>query len=491
MQPIILRSSPGWLLLFPVAASLAAQWPSSGLSLIHLESGSATLVVERSHGPVLRYRSPGGPDRSAPVSGDGILRHAFLAGLTPGALYTVESDAGSMRFRTPEADGRRWRLAVVGHTGGTHPRRRHPPEELVAQVEALRPDGVIHTGDAVYDCTPEAFRDEFLRLFDPVMSRVPLWIAPGNHECGFPSSNIDYETFKSALPYPYPASSRAKGAPPFYEVQRGPLRLIFLCYFRRALLPGGVQHAWLMERLADRSSTFTALVMGMGPSTFPERDEVLASLPPDSIDLILAGDGDGCWMSESDRPTILFNGSGGTTPHPITLIEILEHELVLNVYSRPGVIRFHRIIRDRRDYPAMLDIRPYFARGLAEGGKFEDGGARFERKDREGGIVAASGVLPPLEAKPRGLQIRIALEADRDSDNATASLHLGWRCRGTEDPGHRYRSQPFPVPLDGVSRLYHWPIPEASGAGPERAGFVIEAPPRQLRAIRIERFEVF
>lgn len=473
-------------------ASAHGQWPTEGISLIGLEPREARLVLEPGLGPMVRFQDDRGKAEMSEIRSSGTLGVAHLTGLLPDHVYRATVGQRQIRFRTPSETQERFRLAIVGHTGGTSPRQKHSPESLVARLRAERPDGVFHAGDAVYACNENAFIEEFFRLFAPVMENVPVWLAPGNHECGFPSATLDYQTFKRALPYPFPAEALSPEAPPFYEVQRGSLRILVLCYYRKALLPGTVQHAWLMGRLQDDRSTFTALVMGMGPSTFPERDAVMASLPAGKVDLIIGGDGEGCSLSTHTTPTILFNGSGGTGPHPLTMLQIDPHELVLNTYTGDDQIAHHRVIRDRRIYPAILDARGALASGLLEGVSLDPKTGALLRGELTGTILVASSELKPLAASPRGIQVSLAIACDETvAGLREANIYLAYRPRGHPDPRFRVRSQPMRLPMNGKPQLIHVPVGASGSSVPEAVGFIMEHPPENLRSITVDRFEVF
>jgi hypothetical protein len=302
----------------------------------------------------------------------------------------------------------------------------------------------------------------------------------------------EYETFKRCLPYPFPQASRALNSPPFYVLNRGPAQFLFLSYYDNALSPGTEQHRWLLDQLKNSEARFTILVMGMGQWPSPKREAVLASLPQGKIDLVIGGDGEGCWLSESTMPSVLFNGCGMGNPSAMTILEVAEHALTLNTFDSQETILFHRVIRDRTVYEQLVDVRARLDRGFIQGLSPDYDEGVFERGDSTATIILASGALPKPPRPARGIQLSVAAVTDKaGAHGLTVKVYLGYRPRGHPDPSFRRRSQPIAIDMNGEQTLIHWAIDRSLNEEMEAVGLQIEEPPSELRTLKIGRFDVF
>ena len=483
-----------WLLIPALATYLSAQWPTSGFSVLDLEATSARILVEHHGADTITLRSADGRETALVRKGDGPLEFLNIKDLQPSSQYELTCGSSTTSIRTPAKDQQHWRLAIVGHTGGTHSNRREVPQMLVGQIAGLRPDGVIHAGDAVYNCTPDTIRQEFLHLMDPVMRHVPTWIAPGNHECGYPADRPDYRTFRTTLPYPFASLDGASDGPPCYVVQRGSLRLLFLTYFHKALLPGTPQHTWLLEQLEQNSTPFTALVIGMGQSTFLEKDQVLASLPADKIDLLIGGDGEGLSLDTKGPIPILFNGSEGSRPSPYSVLEVTPHALILNCFGGPrSSLLHHLVIRDKTLYPVKSNVLASLAAGTIRGAQLDPVTGEILPDKKEELIAITSAPLKDTKEPVRGLQVVVSAKPmDPNGVPKTTAFYLRWRPRNGKGRSLTYRSQPFFVPLNNQPMILHMPMPElGKELSPNLVGLIIYKEKLNLAGFRVHHASLY
>ena len=435
-----------FLLAFITGAN--AQDPVAGLWLTDLGPRHAVVSwwAERADdGAPLLYGVRGEkPRRAAPVE-RGRFRSVRLELLEPEMTYEVRCGWRRTSFETPAATETELRIAVLGHTGGTHPRRRHPPQMQVARVRDLRPDAVIHAGDAVYWCTERAFRNEFFRFLDPVIRHVPVYLGPGNHECGFPAGAPSYDVFKRALAYPYADAARKEGAPPCWVVERGSVRMVFVTYFDERLRPGTPQRTWLDTVLSKRTKPFTFLICGLGQSTFRHRDEILKSLPGDQIDLLIGGDGEGASITKEHGHDILFCGSSRHDAHPYALLECRLHEVVINVYDTSGKALLHHTLHDRSPRTLKADLLPAFGKpAFLEGGTV--------KLDADGlHIHPGPGVFQCWAGVPRGKtgrSVQFEMSVVVEGKHAPhQDVYVQWHPKDHPVGRMAYRSKPQPVAL--------------------------------------------
>lgn len=111
-----------------------------------------------------------------------------IAGLRPGRVYHYQaavSGPGESRselpvqvVHTPPPPGRPLRVVLYGDSRSGHAVHT----QLVQAILAEDPDLVLSTGDVVERGTEEGDWDRFFSVAGPLIARVPLYLAPGNHE---------------------------------------------------------------------------------------------------------------------------------------------------------------------------------------------------------------------------------------------------------------------------------------------------------------------
>lgn len=492
-----LDSLPGAAILALVVGALApgqGAGAASGLWVCHLAPTEARLVFwdENELAPSVGYGIRGEATRRVGASA-GPLRSVVLTDLRPGTVYDVACEWRRTSFQTPDANESRLRIGLLGHTGGTHGAQRYQPEQAIDRIRAMRPDMVLHAGDAIYTCAPSSFHTEFLRQHDAIMRHVPVYLAPGNHEAGWPRNRQTYAAFRSSLPYPYDPSVTDDDV--FYVVERGSVRLIFLSYYRGRLMPGKPQRKWLDRVLKERTKPFTVLVGGFSPGTFPERDAFLRSLPGGAVDLIIGGDADGCRIHRGPGIPFAYIGSGGSGAHPYGLLEVEPHRLVVNAYDIAGRHRGNLKIRDRSTYRVRHDVlgalgrADYKVRTTAVAN--EDGSATYVPTEPPKPVTVLSNI--PAVKDLRGFQMDVRIEP-RQRTSAHQNVFIMWVPDGDNPPLHR--SQPFHVPMDGRSHRLTIPFPAidpTSGkpSAPERIGFRMIDPSPNLARLTITRAYLF
>ena len=324
------------------------------------------------------------------------------------------------------------------------------------------------------------------------MGRVPVYLAPGNHEAGWPRLKATYAEFRRALPYPF--AKKVTDDDVFWIVERGPVRFVFLSYYRDRLLPGKPQRRWLDAVLAKPTGPFTVLVGGFSRGTFPKRDGFLKSLPRDKVDLIIGGDADGASIQRTGIPFV-YVGSGGSGPHPYALLEAEPHRLVVNVYDIKGAHRGSVAVRDRHTYPVKSDLLPAIRRAdykmRTSVTPHADGSVTFTPTEAPKPVTVLSAV--ELSSGLKGLQLEVRAEGKRPS-RMHQNLYVLWAPDGDNPPVHR--SQPIHLPFDGSSQRITIPLPARDPTtgrpiAPARIGIRMIDPSPNLKQLTITRAYAF
>ncbi|CBN76693.1 conserved unknown protein [Ectocarpus siliculosus] len=175
-------------------------WGSSVDNLGNIADGTSTTYSAR---------HPGRADYTS-----GFLHSATLQGLEPSSTYFYSCgddtlEMSSVRsFDTPPKVGPEQpiTLGVLGDLGQT--------DDSAASLAAIDGDNsidlVLHAGDLSYaDCDQPRW-DSFMRMLDPVASRLPWMVAAGNHEI---ETNGAYPGAKPFLAYESRFRMPAVGAP--------------------------------------------------------------------------------------------------------------------------------------------------------------------------------------------------------------------------------------------------------------------------------------
>ncbi len=222
------------------------QNPAAGRMTIRWESdttGAAVLDWSLDHaGPgIWRY--------SQRVAGNDGLFETTLTGLPSGrkVFYRVRQDettSAPYEFTTPAADGGEFQFTVWGdsQTGWGTLRR------LLGLMEADPPAFTVGVGDLVNaGFQPDHWRG-FFAAIQPLASRVPFMLMPGNHDYdGY------YDDFEATLFRRY---ARRPGQPNYLAWTWGCARFVALDpndTFPISIPPGSAQHAWLMRELASEA----------------------------------------------------------------------------------------------------------------------------------------------------------------------------------------------------------------------------------------------
>ena len=286
------------------------------------------------------------------------LQHSVrLSGLVPGSTvhYLIDRrQRGSLRL---DRDDGYLRFGLIGHTHGTEQFGHYPDTLLVARLDELDLDFVVHAGDSTFYSDAEGFGRWFFEPFRRLLARAPVYMAPGNHDSGWPFvDGVDLGPFKELFPHAYPEAVAASKDEACFAVEKGSLQLLFLAYV--SLDEGVSQRSWLRERLESSEFDFSVVVYGGGNAYFDE-EEFLDWLSQFPVDCVFNGDSikrKKIWREEAGLE-IAFVGTGGSSPHPLLYAELRPGVLVfrgLDASGNPGESNW---IYTRRERPRVAPLQ--------------------------------------------------------------------------------------------------------------------------------------
>ena len=171
---------------------------ASGPKVVHgpyierLVDGTLDLAMETDRPALIELRYGKGEtrserDRQLVVSTVPQTMHrARLTGLRPGKVYHYqaalvgpsETQLPLVTFHTPPPPGRPLRVVLYGDSRSGHAIHA----QLVQAILDEDPDFVLNTGDIVERGTEDGDWDRFFAVAGPLLARVPVYLAPGNHE---------------------------------------------------------------------------------------------------------------------------------------------------------------------------------------------------------------------------------------------------------------------------------------------------------------------
>ena len=126
------------------------------------------------------------------VEEEGFVHMKELTGLDPATIYYYQVGDGIRRFaaiqqtKTAPVKGNNFRLAIAADF---HDNSGQVWEKMVSQVVQQVPDLFIHLGDIVNEGDTRPWNSSFFTPSEPLLSRVPMLGAVGNHETGDKPSN--------------------------------------------------------------------------------------------------------------------------------------------------------------------------------------------------------------------------------------------------------------------------------------------------------------
>jgi uncharacterized protein (TIGR03382 family) len=167
------------------SASAAGLTRQPYLQRVGPESATVAFRLDGSCAPSVRYGTQGATDQVAQSSASGRVHAIRLDGLQPGTEYTYLVDAcGSrtspQRFSTAPVPGTRSvHFTAVGDFGMNNNDQRDVANAMLRQ----KPELFLALGDNAYSSgTEQELQDNLFEPMAPLLSQVPFFATPGNHE---------------------------------------------------------------------------------------------------------------------------------------------------------------------------------------------------------------------------------------------------------------------------------------------------------------------
>ncbi len=276
-----------------------------------------------------------------------------LQDLRPSTFYRYEINGLYQgEFSTPAMD-KTFRAVVVGHTHGTEARLHYPDELSVAKIVDLAPDLVLHCGDTTYHATIEEFRRFFFQLFRPALTRFPVYVAPGNHDSGWPGVyGISFDNFRRLHPREYGGDQGG-----YYTFEYKHVRFFALSYTTLGFGKDSKQYEWLAQELGKSTSEFNVVFLGAGHKLNELNQELFDILSDYEVALVLGGDSAGSFNKELNGIPYFFTGTAFGNPHPLRLIEFSDYSLTVRAFDAMGKMKptLHTV-NTKRPKVKVLDL---------------------------------------------------------------------------------------------------------------------------------------
>ena len=257
-------------------------FPTTGDAVTAGQMAVTWSVLDVSTTPVVQYRKNGtngqwsvsaAQHNTYTVSGwSGQLYGAVMTGLETDTVYEYRvGDSTTMYYSAPITfrtlhqaagwDSRPLRIATYADmgTGGTHGQTLAQLKKLVDNDEI---DLIVHTGDISYADGDSHRWDRFMRELQPICSRVPYMVIPGNHELLY-----NFTAYRTRF-FMNPSPATLDGAPSdamYYSFSVGPIFFLLLDSESTIDLPqiGAVQLDWATRMLTKAHTAGQFIYAGL------------------------------------------------------------------------------------------------------------------------------------------------------------------------------------------------------------------------------------
>lgn len=336
----------GWLLL---AQSVAAQAPSLTRGpYLQSTTRDSVIVVWQTDTAGDSFVEYGESDYGQ-SSGDAALvtTHVVtLTGLSAGATYQYQIKTGGVilhqsTLATAPDPGGDFDFGVFGDSGTGLPAQFG----VAAQMLALQPDFLIHTGDVIYPGgQAEGYDPYFFAPYKDLLDHTPIFPTPGNH---------DYIT-SNAAPYLdvfHLPSNNAAGTERYYSFDWGDAHFVALDSNQVYPAPDAAMLQWLDDDLAGSTAKWKFVFFHHAPYTsgphgddgyvLPVRDALGPIFEGRGVDIVFNGHDHDYERSmprrdyAPDQPGVIYIVSGGggaslysVSPGPHTAFAASAHHAV-------------------------------------------------------------------------------------------------------------------------------------------------------------------
>ncbi|MAW75933.1 MAG: metallophosphoesterase [Planctomycetes bacterium] len=275
--------------------------------------------------------------------------HVVLTGLPPQRKihYRAFNDTqliGQGQFRTAPVDdfGGQIRIWVLGDSGTGEPIQYRVRDSMIGYLGETPLDMLVHVGDMAYSRGRDGeFTARFFRPYHSILSSVPCWPAPGNHEMKRADSATQSGPYFEAyvLPKEGECGGLSSGTEAYYSFDYGPIHFVSLDSSGDAIDPEGAMLTWLEEDLASTDKKWIIAFFHHPPYTRGShtssnygdsygrlvrmREFANPVLEAGGVDLVLAGH-----SHVYERSALIQGvyGYGEAPSHPVTDRELIRND---------------------------------------------------------------------------------------------------------------------------------------------------------------------
>lgn len=205
------------------------------------------------------------------VEGEGFVHVKELTGLDAGSTYFFQVGDGVRRFediqqtKTSPAKSCNFRLAIASDF---HDNSGQVWEKMVPKIVQQAPDLFIHLGDIVNKGDTRPWNSSFFSPSEPLLSRIPMMGAVGNHETGDKPSNgpTTYYDYFSSFSHGYidGTEGRDPRGESYYATDYGDVKIISLNLNGDESSPtyetGSQQMTWLDNQIQNADSKWIFII---------------------------------------------------------------------------------------------------------------------------------------------------------------------------------------------------------------------------------------
>lgn len=296
---------PAALVMGSVGADRAGYCVSGILGNPELETYPYIQAVGPTHATVVwrtaglttgevQFSPSGGGSEVTLESDEGRVHEVELIGLEPATSYTytvkrADGTAGGTFTTAPAGPESSVTIGVIGDSGvGSEAQYR-----VAAQLAAIDPGLVLHTGDVVYQRGALChYGPKFFDPYEPLLPAVPFVPVLGNHDLKAEDGQPWFDTF--VLPANNPAGSEAYGS-----FDWGPVHVVLLdseLYHDGNGDDVAAQRTWLALDLEANQLPWTIVVVHRPPWSSTDdkqdvamRDDLAPLFEEGGVDLVLSG----------------------------------------------------------------------------------------------------------------------------------------------------------------------------------------------------------
>ena len=253
--------------------------------------------------------------------------------LVPGTWYRYEVEGVYHGGFTTASSDDAFQVAVFGHTGGTESENQYPTELLAHKICNINPDFALCGGDITYYATVPEFAISYFHRFGNFLASKPIYVAPGNHDCGWPMLyGPNYITFRKLFPYNYASENGA-----YYSFVYKNTKFIALSYVMPKREDFQKQIKWLLKELDSSDSEFNIVFLGGAQEGYYDKKLLFKSMVGHRVDLVFGDDGANVFQNNIDGIKFFFAGTSFSKPQQFYYLEFGKYLFRVRLFDAVGM----------------------------------------------------------------------------------------------------------------------------------------------------------